>query len=125
MTEADVIQVIYEHVAGLFPKTCQGCGKVFPNYRNYLLNTEHAGIPLSYDIQLNNWQPDNSSGNVALANCRCGSTLAISSKGMPLSRIWEILYWVRMESRRRGVKADVIICYIRDVVEKKALSCKE
>ena len=121
MTEADVIRVIHEHVEGLFPKTCQGCGRVFPNYRDYLQNTEHVGIPLSYDIQLNNWQPGNSSGNVALANCHCGSTLAISSKGMPLSQIWQVLYWVKVESHRRKVKTDVIICYIRDEVEKKAL----
>jgi hypothetical protein len=121
MTEADVIRVIREHVEGLFPKTCNACQKVFPNYRDYLLNTERVGVPISYDIELGDLKPKHSSGNFALANCRCGNTLVISSRGMPLTQIWGILYWVKMETHRRGVKTEEVVCYLRDTVERQAL----
>jgi len=121
LTEADAIRLTLAHVESLFPKTCNKCNKVFENYREYLLNTERAGVPLSYDIELDNWTPINSSGNVALANCRCGNTLAISSHGMPLMQIWQILNWVRIETKKRGVKTQDIMCYLRDEVEKNAL----
>jgi hypothetical protein len=121
MTEADIMRVIREHVDRQFPKKCRACQKVFLDYRDYLLNTQHQGNPVSWDIEMDNWKPADSSGNFALANCRCGNTLVISSSGMPLMQIWKILHWVKMESLRRGVKIEEIICYIRDTVEQKAL----
>ena len=122
LTEADVVRIIYEHVQGFFPKTCNKCQKVFSTYREYLQQTEHAGKPVSFDIELGNWRPTHSAGNLALANCRCGNTLAISSSGMPLIQIWQILNWVRVETKQRGVKSEEIICQLRDLVESKALA---
>ncbi|HEY4416284.1 MAG TPA: hypothetical protein VGO57_11370 [Verrucomicrobiae bacterium] len=122
MSEADVIWVIRKHVEGLFPKTCNVCQRVFPDYQNYLQNTTHRGVPISYDLALGDLRPKHSSGNIALANCGCGNTLTISSAGMPLMRIWQILYWVKMESLRRGVKIEDMICYIRETVENQALN---
>ena len=122
MSETEVIRVIREHVEGLFPKTCNACKKVFPNYREYLLNTSRLGNPVSYDMELGNLRPENASGNIALANCRCGNTLVISSSGMPLIQIWQILSWVKAETSRRGVKTQEVICYLRDTVEKQALA---
>ena len=122
MSEADLIWVIRKHVEGLFPKTCSVCHRVFPNYRDYLRNTKRCGVPISYDLELNDLKPKRSSGNIALADCSCGNTLTISSEGMPLMQIWQILYWVKMESLRRGVKTEEIICYIRDTVENQALN---
>jgi len=95
LTEDEVVRFISEHVEGLFPKTCNKCQKIYPTYREYLLQTKRIGIPLSYDIELGNWKPTRSTGNLALANCHCGSTLAISSSGMPLTRIWQILRFFR------------------------------
>jgi hypothetical protein len=122
MTEPQMMQAILEHVNKQFPKRCNCCRRVFLNYQDYLLNTEHAGVPVSYDLEMNDLKPRVSSGNLALANCHCGNTLAISSKGMSLKYIWQILLWVKMEASRRGVSQEVIICYIRDTVEKMALS---
>jgi len=122
MTEAQMMQVIFEHVNKQFPKRCNCCQRVFLDYRDYLLNTKHTGVPISYDLEMNDLEPQVSNGNIALANCHCGNTLAITSSGMSLKHIGQILLWVKMEAYRRGVSQEVIICHIRDTVEKMALA---
>lgn len=121
LTEPDVLRLIRAHVEGCFPKTCSNCQKVYPTYREYLLSTERVGVPMSYDIEMGNWWPASSHGNIAFANCSCGNTLAITSQGMPLGQIWQILHWVKTEAKLRDVKTQDVICYIRDVVEGKAV----
>ncbi len=117
MIEAEMMRIILEHVYKQFPKKCNNCQRVFSSYRDYLLHTERVGVPISYDLELDDLNPDHSSGNIALANCSCGNTIAISSSGMPLTQIWRILAWVKLESSRRGVSKEVIVCHIRDTVE--------
>jgi hypothetical protein len=122
LTEADVVRVIREHIEGLFPRTCPNCKQDFATYLEYLRYTKPIGFPLSYDIELDDWKPAHSSGNLSLANCRCGNTLALSSDGMPLTRIWQVLNWIKIETERRGVKTQDILVYLREEVRKQALT---
>ena len=112
-----------------FANILRGCSKNLPNckrnfatYREYLLNTKHIGLPVSYDIDLEDWKPEQTAGNMSLANCACGNTLALSSENMPLAQIWQVLNWVKIETERRGCASREVLGYLRDEVSKQALT---
>jgi hypothetical protein len=88
MTEDEVITRMRVHLEGLFPKTCPHCRRRFVTLRDYLRNTVHQGSAMCHDAEAGNWRPANPIGAITLANCSCGNTLALSSDGMPLSRLW-------------------------------------
>ena len=121
MTEADVIQAMREHLESQFPKTCPNCQRLFTNFREYLQLTTHQGLPIPYDAQGGNWQPLKPVGTVTLSNCPCGSTLALTSHGMPLPRLWRLLNWARIETQRRGMSPQALLTYLRDQITKQVL----
>jgi len=122
MTEADVIRAMREHLEGLFPKTCPNCHHTYATFREYLQLTTHQGEPVPYDALNGDWQPTQPVGTVTLANCPCGSTLALSSQGMPLIQLWRLLNWARIETRRREMSPQQLLCYLRDEICKQVLA---
>ena len=72
------------HLEGLFPKVCGNCQRRFATLKEYLLNTEHVGPSMPYDADAGDWNPLQPVGTMTFANCRCHSTMVLSSKGMPL-----------------------------------------
>lgn len=122
MTEAQVVQLMREHLEGLFPRTCSNCQRRFGTLREYLLNTEHVGSAVPYDALLGNWNPVKPVGIVTYTNCRCGTTLSLSSKGMPLGRLWALLNWARAETRRRGVSPQELLNHLREEICRQVLS---
>jgi hypothetical protein len=122
MTEAEVIQVMREHLEGHFPKTCFNCQRQFATLREYLQLTTHQGPPVPYDAMAGNWQPSKPIGTVTLANCPCGSTLVLSSHGMPLMQLWRLLNWARAETKRRGMSPQKLLDYLRDEICKQVLA---
>lgn len=119
VTEAEVIRMIHQHIKGLFPRTCPRCKRVFPTYRDYLLNTKHIGTPISYDIEFDDLRPNQAGGNLSLANCVCGTTIALSSEGMPLRQIWQVLGWVKSEAEKQHVPVEKILTHLRTEVSKR------
>src|ERR1700728_1462193 len=99
MTEAEVIKAMREHLEGLFPKVCPNCKRRFATLREYLLNTEHLGSAIPYDAEEGDWKPLHPLGTVTYANCRCGTTIALSSDGMPLLKLWRLLNWARITTK--------------------------
>lgn len=122
MTEADVIQAMREHLEGLFPKTCPNCQRVYGTLREYLQITTHRGQPMPYDAQAGDWQPLRPVGTMTFANCPCGSTLALSSQGMPLPQLWRLLKWAKSETGRRGMNPQELLSYLRDEICKQVLA---
>ena len=116
MTEADVIQAMRDHLEGLFPKTCPNCQHTFATFRQYVEQTRHQGPPIPYDADAGNWQPVKPLGTVTLSNCSCGTTLALSSQGMPLVRLWRLLNWARTETRRRGQTPQELLTHLREEI---------
>ena len=57
-----------------------------------------------------------------MANCHCGTTLALSTKGMPLSQTQQILEWIRTETVRRGVDPTKLFDYVRDEIRRQVLA---
>ena len=121
LTEAECVRLVHGYIEGLFPKTCPNCNRVFATYRDYLLNAKHIGVPVSYDVEFDDWKPAQSSGNLSLTNCACGSTLALSSENMPVVQIWQVLNWVKLETERRGCHVQDVLSFLREEVSRRGL----
>jgi hypothetical protein len=58
---------------------------------------------------------------VALSNCVCGTTLALTSNGMPISQVHLVLKWIKKETDRRGLSPKELMSNVRDEVRKRVL----
>jgi len=122
MTEAEVIRTIREHLEGQFPKACSVCKRSYGNFREFLLSTRPTGSTLSYDAELNDWKPERPLGTATYANCPCGNTLVLSSKGMPVRRLWPLMNWARIETQKRGQTVQELLNYLREEIRKQVLA---
>jgi len=122
MTDEEVIRISLEHFAGLFPKTCGRCGRCYATFRDYVLATDTVGAAVSYDAEAADWETQQPLGAMALANCPCGSTLAVTTEGIPLPKIHSMLEWMRVETDRRGVNPSELLEYVRVEVRRRALA---
>ena len=121
MTEDDVIRILCEYFESLFPKVCPNCNRCFATLREYIETTKRIGPSRSYDADMGNWDTERPIGSIALANCPCGSTLALTTEGMPLPIRLELLKWVRIETKGRGVNPSELLEYLRGEVRKRTL----
>jgi hypothetical protein len=111
-----------EHLEGLFPKVCGNCHRRYATLREYLLKTDRVGPAIPYDVELGNWKPLTPIGTVTLSNCACGSSMALSSSGMPLPQLWSLLDWARIETRKRKLTARELLNYLRDELREQVLT---
>jgi hypothetical protein len=121
MNEADVIATVRAHIESKFPMACSKCGHEFMSLKDYLRYTTHLGDPVSYDAELKNWRPSTPVGTISFANCRCGTTLSISSQGMGLMTMWRLLWWARTESARRHVETRALLEDLREKIDQQVL----
>ena len=122
MTEQEVIRTMRQHLEDQFPKVCSSCRRRFVTLKDYLQNTERLGSAMPYDADAGNWTPLKPLGTLSYANCPCGSTLALSSSGMPLLRLWSLLNWARIETKKRGQTPQELLNYLRDEIDKEVLA---
>ena len=122
LTEADVVRFIREHLEGQFPKVCSVCKRSYTNLREFLLITTPTGSTLSYDAELNDWKPEQPLGTATYANCPCGNTLALSSKGMQVRRLWPLMNWARLETKKRGQTVEELLNYLREEIRKQVFA---
>jgi hypothetical protein len=122
MTEAEVVETVRKHFESLFPKTCPTCRRQFATLREYILGTERIGPVRSYDADVGDWTTKQPVGSVALANCPCGSTLALSTEGMSLPQRLALLSWVKSETQRRGISPSALLDRLRDTIRTQVLA---
>jgi hypothetical protein len=122
MTDEEIIRMMREHFEGLFPKVCNSCGRHYETLREYILDTKRLGGGISYEAEAADWETTEPLGGVALANCPCGTTLALTTEGILISKIHLVLKWIRVESERQGVSPMELLSYLRDEVRKRVLS---
>jgi hypothetical protein len=124
LTEAEVIQRLRRHHEGFFPKTCSNCGHVFGTLREYVQSTERLWPATSYDAELHRFdvQPELQLGGMAMANCLCGSTLALSTKDMPNEQMRGLLGWAQAEMKQRGLTQHELADYLRDEIRRQVLA---
>ena len=121
MNEHDVVAVVRAHIERKFPRMCSKCGRTFLSLKEYLQGTTHVGNPISYDAELKKWRPCNPVGTLSFANCRCGTTLAVSSDGMGLMVMWRLLRWARKESARRNISVGELLDGVRQKIDRQVL----
>jgi len=122
MTEAEIVRMFREFYEGLFPKVCPNCSRRFATLREYLFASQRLWPSLNYDIELGDYKTPRPIGGLAMANCLCGTTLALSTKSMPLSQTHLLLEWIRTETARRGIEPTVLLDHLRDEVRRQVLA---
>jgi hypothetical protein len=121
MTETDAIQILYRYHEGLFPKVCHNCGRRYATLREYVVATERLWPASSYDAELDQFDAEQPLGGMAMANCICGSTLALSTRGMPPAQMRALLDWARTEMKVRGLDQKQLSDHLRDEVRRLVL----
>jgi hypothetical protein len=122
MTEAEVVKAMREHLESQFPKVCPTCGRRYETLRDYILVTERIEPAVSYDAEMEDWTPKEPVGTVTYSNCACGTTLALSSHGMPLLRLWSLYLWARSQTRRRGISIEELLRSLRNIIRQQVLN---
>jgi hypothetical protein len=122
MTEDEVVLILRDYFESLFPKVCSTCGRRFGTLAEYIQTTTSVGQPVSYDANENDWNPRQLIGSAVLANCPCGTTLALTTDAMALPMRLELLNWVRIETRRRGIAPSDLLAYLRDKIRRRVLA---
>jgi hypothetical protein len=120
MNEDDVVRIVRAHIEGLFPRVCPNCGRRFASLRDYLETTTHVASPIVYD-DLREGIPDKPLGPMSLANCTCGTTLTVSSGGIPTAQLVMLLTWARAESRKRSITVRELLTHIRNRIDQQVL----
>jgi hypothetical protein len=121
MTYLEALETVRRHFESLFPKNCSTCGRRFASLREYILSTRRVGRAISYDAELGDWQTQQPIGSLAFANCPCGSTLVLSTEGMPLPQRQALLAWVRDETEKQHVTPSELLERIRNDLRKEVL----
>ncbi|HSY17274.1 MAG TPA: hypothetical protein VK815_03030 [Candidatus Acidoferrales bacterium] len=120
--EPEIMRLIHQHIRSLFPKTCSRCQRQFATYRDYLAHTTPVGAPVSFDLEQGDTKPADSIGNLSMANCPCGTTLSLSSEGMPMADLWNVLKWIKLEIERRHTTLPQMLAYVRQQVINRELT---
>ena len=79
-------------------------------------------MPISYDANDADWDTTQPIGTAVLANCPCGSTLALTTEDLPLAMRLELLNWIRIEIQRKGVDPSELLEYLRDEIHKRVFA---
>ena len=124
LVEAEVVTIVRDHIERRFPMNCSMCGHLFTSLKDYLEYTTHLGRPISYDADARDWRPLKPLGTLSYANCKCGTTLTIGSKGMGLLTMWRLLRWARNESSSRGISMGQLLDDLRKKIDQQVLSEK-
>jgi hypothetical protein len=124
MTFDEAVETLRTHCERLFPKACS-CGRRFDSLSHYIRETTPVGPTISYDATVGDWRPAQPLGSFALANCRCGNTLALSTDGMPLSTRHALLAFIKGETERMGSRPHEVTDDLRAEVRRRVLADKD
>ena len=120
LNEDEVVRIVRSYLEGLFPRACPRCGRRFESLQEYLEGTTHLSSPIIYD-DLTDEVPAKPIGPMSLANCPCGTTVALSSRGIPAATMVGLLTWARQESLTRSIELRELLSEIRDRIDEQAL----
>lgn len=122
MTEGEVIRHWREHLETQFPKTCAHCQRSYTDLRDFVSNTKQLGQVMPYDAELGDWKPVNPIGTMLFANCACRNTLVLTSKGMALPLLWQLLHWARIETLKRQITPTALFTELREKMHRRLLA---
>ena len=122
MTDDEIIRITREHFEGFFPKVFSKCGRHFATLRDYILDTQRIGTTICHDAEIGDWETTRPIVATAHSNCPCGTTMVLTSEGMPISQINLLLRWIKEETKRRGLSPRELMDYVSDEIRKRALT---
>ena len=120
LNEDEVVRIVRSYLEGLFPRVCPRCGRTFESLREYLKVTTHLSSPVIYD-DLTDEVPQRPLGPISMANCPCGTTVSITSRGIPTATMVELLTWARQESIARSIGLRELLSHVRDRIDAQVL----
>jgi len=120
LDRSEVVRIIGAHLEALFPRNCPKCGTRFADLADYLRVTKHLGEPVTFDDVQD--LPTSPLGTMSLANCSCGTTLSLGSKGMPAETLLQLMRWARDEAGRRGITIGRLLAEVRDEIDRVTLA---
>ena len=94
LSDVEVVGIVRKHIESKFPKECAVCGRRFASLAEYLRGTKHVGDPVSGD-SIDKPLPTRPVGTISFASCPCGSTLVISSAGLDVFTMRNLMKWAR------------------------------
>ena len=122
MTDEQVSKIILAAVEKNFPKDCTCCGHRSQSYREYLQVASPLGPPLSYDAAFENWRPSKPLGFLAYWTCNfCSNTLTTNINALEVDTIWQLLSWVKEQTKQRGISSSALLKDIQGKMMKQAL----
>ena len=83
--------------------------------------TTRLGAPVSYDASLGDWRPAEPLGTSAMANCRCGTTLSLTSAGMSADLHAQVMAWAWARCEAQQVTLVDLLAELLDAIEAEAL----
>jgi len=116
-----VLRILRAHFESQFPRNCPKCGTQFGNLAEYLRITRHVGEPVSFD-NIHGAPPAEPVGTLSLANCTCGTTLSLGTKGLPNETVRALMAWARDEVTRRGIPLGALLSDLRAELDREVLS---
>ena len=121
MRIGDIVHLSIRHLETQFPKTCPRCQVTYRARADYLGSTTRLGAPVSYDAALGDWRPAQPLGTMAMANCRCGTTLSLTSAGMGADLHAQVMAWARTRCEAQQVTLVGLLAELRDAIEAEVL----
>jgi hypothetical protein len=121
VTEAEVVAIMRKHAEEQFPKTCSKCRLVFRTYADYVRTVTPIGAPVPFDEPRGDGKTKAQLGAVSMANCPCGTTLSISSRGRPAETAEGITTWAREQAAREGITLEQLLERLRARLRAEAL----
>lgn len=74
------------------------------------------------EMEFGKWDAPHPTGTLAYANCSCGTTITLSTSGMPLDQRRLLLQWFKSETERRGLCPQELLGLMRTEVRRQVLA---
>ncbi len=120
MNENELIEIVHTYISTTeFPKQCGKCGHNYHTFADYITHTVGAGIASEHDADIDNWDPAELIGELALSNCSCGNTLSISTMRMPQQTVLSLLLWVKLEALNRKISVEQLLKELKQKIRQR------
>jgi len=100
---------------GQFPKSCTTCGATWRTFGEYVAVMKPVGAPIPDDVD-----DDDPIGLLSLANCGCGSTLALQCGAIAREIHQAFGAALARAASERGVARSVILVELRELLRARA-----
>jgi hypothetical protein len=121
LSDLEVVGIVRKHIESKFPKKCAVCGRRFASLAEYLRGTKHVGDPVSGD-SIDKPLPTRPVGTISFASCPCGSTLVISSAGLDVFTMRNLMKWARARAAEQRISLRQVLANLRERIDAQVLS---